>query len=78
MNVPFIDNDAIWQVADGFRSSEALAGHDTPPIDMLYVVDVIMRFDVIDIPDLMADLRMDAAIVPGEKTIYVDSDAIRG
>jgi hypothetical protein len=78
MNVPFIDNEAIWQVADGFRSSAALTEHDMPPIDVLYVVDVIMRFDVIDIPDLMADLRMDAAIVPGEKTIYVDSDSIRG
>ena len=78
MNVPFIANEEIWRVADTFRSSEALTGHDMPPIDVLYVVDVIMRFDVIDIPDLMVDLRMDAAIVPGEKTIYVDSDAIRG
>lgn len=36
-----------------------------------------MRFDVIDIPDLMADLRMDSAIVPKENTVYVDRDAIQ-
>lgn len=77
MNVPFIENEAIWREADAFRSSPTLTGHDTPPIDVLYVVDVIMRFDVIDIPDLMADLRMDAAIVPDEGTIYVDRDAIQ-
>ena len=78
MNVSFIDNETIWRTADGFRLSKDLAGHDIPPIDVFFIVDVIMRFDVIDIPDLMADLRMDAAIMPGEKAIYVDRDAIQG
>ena len=55
-----------------------LAGNDMPPVDVLYIADVALRFDVIDIPNLFADIRMDAAIVPGERTIYVDRDAIEG
>lgn len=78
MNVAFIDNETIWREADNFRSARDLVGHDMPPIDVFYIIDVIMRFDVIDIPDLQTDLRMDAAIVPGAKVIYVDRDAIQG
>ncbi len=78
MNVPYVENEAIWRAADDFRTSAELAGNDMPPIDVLYIVDVALRFDVIDIPDLFADIRMDAAIVPGERTIYVDRDAIEG
>ncbi|MBI3986561.1 MAG: ImmA/IrrE family metallo-endopeptidase [Lentisphaerae bacterium] len=78
MNVSFLDNETIWRTADDFRLSKDLAGHDLPPIDVFYIADVILRFDVIDIPDLQADLRMDAAIVPGQKTVYVDRDAIQG
>lgn len=78
MNIPFIDNETIWQTADDFRTSKDLTGHNMPPIDVFYIVDVVMRFDVIDIPDLMVDLRMDAAIVPAEKAIYVDRNAIQG
>ena len=78
MNVSFLDNESIWRTADHFRLSKELTDHVMPPIDVLHIVDVIMHFDVIDIPDLMAVLRMDAAIVPGEKTIYVDRDAIQG
>jgi len=78
MNVSFLDNEVIWQKADEFRASNDLAGHEDPPIDVLYVVDVVLGFDVIDIPGMAADLRMDAAIVPLAKTIYVDRDAIDG
>ena len=61
MNVPYVDNEAIWRAAGDFRTSAELAGNDMPPIDVLYIVDVALRFDVIDIPNLFADIRMDAA-----------------
>lgn len=78
MNVTFLENETIWRAADDFRATKEFCGHATPPIDVFYLVDVIMRFDVIDIPDLFSDLRMDAAIVSTERTIYVDRDAMQG
>ena len=78
MNVPFLENEVIWRKADEFRASSDLRGHDEPPIDMLYVMEVALGFDVIEIPGMSADLRMDAAIVPRAKTVYVDREAIDG
>ena len=78
MNVPFVENEAIWASADAFRVSAELAGHEMPPIDVMYIVDVILRFNVIDLPDLRVDLNMDAAIIPEERTIYIDRDSIQG
>ena len=76
MNIPFIENEEIWWQADAFRASSEMEGNNLPPIDVLYIVDVALGFDVIDIPNLFSDLQMDAAIVPGEKAIYVDKDAL--
>ena len=78
MKIRYRSNDDIWRVADEFRDQEALGGVNMPPIDVLYVVDVAMRFDLVDLEDLFADLRMDAAIVPSSKTILVDRDALLG
>ncbi len=78
MRVPYVESEEIWRQADDFRASAELAGNDMPPIDVLYIVDVALRFDVIDIPNLFADIRMDAAIIPNERTIYVDREAIEG
>lgn len=61
MKTEYISNEDIWRAADRFRESAELTEFNMPPIDVLYIVDVIMRFDVIDIADLFADLRMDAA-----------------
>ncbi len=72
----YIENDQIWAVADAFRESPLLADCKIPPIDVLYVVDVILRYDVVPIPSMLADLRMDAAIVPGHKIIYMDQDSL--
>lgn len=75
-NIEFLSNEAIWQAADGFRESAPLSGHNLPPIDVIFIVDVILKFDVIDIPDMFADLRVDAAIVPAERAIYMDREAL--
>jgi Zn-dependent peptidase ImmA (M78 family) len=78
MKISFLKNEEIWRAADEFRESVALEGVNVPPIDVLYIVDVVMRFDLVDLEDLFADLRMDAAILPAEKTIFVDRDALHG
>ena len=50
MNVPYyVENEAIWRAADEFRASAEVVGNDIPPIDALYIVDVALQFDVIDI-----------------------------
>ncbi|MDD5676806.1 MAG: ImmA/IrrE family metallo-endopeptidase [Kiritimatiellae bacterium] len=78
MNTPveFLENEAIWEAADKFRESAQLSGHNRPPIDVVYIVDVVLKFDVIDIPEMFTDLRMDAAIVPSEQAIYMDREAL--
>lgn len=74
MNVPFLEYEAIWKIADEFRDSPQLHGYNIPPIDVLYIVDVVLGFDVIPISSLFTDIRMDAAILPGQKEIYIDRD----
>jgi len=71
-----MNRSAIWEKADAFRVSPALKGNNVPPLDMMYVVDVALEFDVVEIPNMTADLRMEAAIVPLEKTLYIDQEAI--
>jgi hypothetical protein len=78
MKINFLNNDEIWREADQFRERADLVGANIPPIDILYVVDVILRFDLIPLEDLFVDLRMDAAIVPASRTILVDRDALLG
>lgn len=67
-------NENIWRAADDFRNLAEMSGYNIPPIDVLFIVDVVLKFDVIDIPGLFADLRMDAAIVPAERAVYVDDN----
>jgi hypothetical protein len=76
MNVPFLEYEAIWKIADDFRDGPQLHGYNIPPIDVLYIIDVVLGFDVIPTPSLFADIRMDAAILPGQKEIYVDRDSM--
>lgn len=78
MNTPveFLENEAIWKAADKFRESALLSGHNMPPIDVIYIVDVVLKFDVIDISEMFTNLQMDAAIVPAERAIYMDREAL--
>lgn len=71
-NVELLDNQAIWRAADALRNSHELSGYATPPIDVIFIADVLLKFDLIDIPDMFADLRMDAAMVPAEHAIFID------
>jgi len=38
IKVPFLENAAIWQKADDFRTSLAPEGRDLPPINILFVL----------------------------------------
>ena len=76
MRVDFLENEAVWRSADALRNAVELQGHNVPPIDVMYVVDVQLRFDVIEIDGLFDDIGMDAAIVPTGKTLYIDRNSL--
>lgn len=78
MKIRFMNDEEIRRIADDFRNNPPLDDVNTLPIDILYIVDVVLRFNLVDLPDLFADIRMDAAITPGDKTILVDRDALLG
>ena len=74
-NIRYRDDAEIRRAADGFRESAALRGHNIPPIDVIYVVEIILRLDVIPLPNLRADQNIDAALLPDLTGFYVDEDA---
>ena len=65
----------IWAAADGFRASAALRGHAPPPIDVIYIADVILKLDPIPLPNLFTDQKIDAALLPDLTGIYIDEEA---
>ncbi|MCG3149634.1 MAG: hypothetical protein PCFJNLEI_03099 [Verrucomicrobiae bacterium] len=74
-NVRFRDNPDIWRAADAFRESVELRGHHVPPVDVIYIAEVILKLDVIPLPDLFARQKIDAALLPDLTGFYVDEDA---
>ncbi len=73
-SVKYRDKAAIWRAADEFRESSDLRGHDIPPIDVIYIAEVILKLDVVPLPDLFADQRIDAALLPDATGVYIDED----
>ena len=77
IKVPFLENAAIWKRADDFRKSLAPEGCDLLPINILYVADVILKLDIIELPDLFASQHIDAALLPDLSGIYIDQEELR-
>jgi len=75
IKVKFRDDETIRRAADEFRASDALRGFDVPPIDVIYIAEVILKLDVIPLPDLFADQHKDAGLLADLSGIYVDEDA---
>lgn len=77
VKVPFLDNAVIRKRADDFRMSLAHENCDGPPIDTVYVVDVILKLDIIELPDLFLSQHIDAALLPDLSGIYIDQEELR-
>ena len=75
INVPFRYDKDIWAAADEFRNSPDLCGLATPPVDVIYIAEVILKLDVIPVEDLFARQRMDAALLPDLTGFYIDKEA---
>jgi hypothetical protein len=73
--VKYRDRQSVCRAADDFRDSVELRGHHVPPIDVIYIAEVILKLDVIPIPDLFADQKLDAALLPDLSGFYIDEDA---
>jgi len=73
--VKYRDKPAIWRAADDFRDSTELRGHHIPPIDVIYIAEVILKLDIIPIENLFADQKIDAALLPDLSGFYTDEDA---
>lgn len=74
-NVSYRDKPAIWRAADEFRESAELRGHHIPPIDVIYIAEIVLKLDVIPLPNLRADQNIDAALLPDLSGFYIDEDA---
>ncbi len=74
-SVRYRDKAALWQAADDFRESVELRGHHLPPIDVIYIAEVILKLDVIPLENLFAEQRIDAALLPDLSGFYIDEDA---
>jgi Zn-dependent peptidase ImmA (M78 family) len=74
-SVRYRDKAALWQAADEFRESAELRGHHFPPIDVIYIAEVILKLDVIPLENLFAAQRIDAALLPDLSGFYIDEDA---
>jgi hypothetical protein len=77
IRAPFLENGAIWKKADDFRKSLEPEGCDVPPINILYVADVILKLDIIELPDLFDSQHVDAALLPDLSGIYIDQEELR-
>jgi hypothetical protein len=77
IKIPFLDNIIIRKKADDFRMSLASEGCDDPPIDTLFVVDVILQLNIIELPDLFVSQHIDAALLPDLSGIYIDQGELR-
>lgn len=73
--VKFRSDEEIQHEADEFRASPLLIGHDVPPIDVIYVAEVLLKLDVIPVRDLFAQQHIDAALLPSLSGIHIDEDA---
>lgn len=74
-NVRYRDDAAIRRATDEFRDSADLRGHNIPPIDVIYIAEIILKLDVIPIQNLKADQNVDAALLPDLSGFYIDEDA---
>jgi len=68
-------NDELWAAADRFRVSVLDEGSE-PPIDVIYIVDVMLKQDIVPLPGLFAEQRMDAALMPDLCGFYVDEGSL--
>jgi hypothetical protein len=64
---------AIWDRAEEFRKEHSELG--TLPIDVLTVIEIRLKLDIIPFDRLLKKYSVDAAVVPDFSGIYVDKES---
>lgn len=67
----------VWSIVEEFRSTYPLELSDLP-VDVLTVIEIHLRLDVIPFDNLFRKYSVDAAIVPDFSGIYVDKRSYQG
>ena len=49
-----------------------MQGHNLPPIDVIYIAEVILKLNVVPVPDLFADQHIEAAIMMDLTGFFID------
>ena len=70
------DKNDVWSAVEEFRAKHP-NDLDQLPVDVLTVIEVQMRLDVIPFPGLLMKYSVDAAVVPNFSGIYVDADSYK-
>jgi hypothetical protein len=71
-----LTHEELWAAADRFRASVKVEEGSEPPIDVIYIADVVLKMDIVPLPGLFAEERMDAALMPDLSGFYVDEGAL--
>lgn len=73
--VKFRSEEEIRAAADTFRTSKELKGFEIPPLDVIYIAEVVLKLDVVPLKNLFAEQHIDAALMPDLSGIYIDDAA---
>ncbi len=67
----FIKKETIWSIVEEFRSSRTLDLHSVP-VQILELVELDLKFEIIPTPDLLEGNNIDGFLLPDMNRIYVD------
>ncbi len=71
ISIPFLDEDIIENKANQFRDK---FWNNIVPIDIVKIIELKMKIDIIPLPGLQKLCDVDALITSDWKNIYVDND----
>lgn len=71
-NLPWLNYDEVRAAADEFRTSHGYDDEVAYPIER--VVDVVLGLDIVPLPGLYRQFRINGYLTPDRSAIYVDAD----
>ena len=70
-----MDIENTWLKAEQLRATHFPPPKNTIPVDVLWLVELGLGLDIIPFDDLYAKYKVDAAIAPDHKGLYVDAES---
>lgn len=66
---------SVWDKVEAFRERYLAKDRSALPVDVFSLVELTLQLDVIPFDDLFSKYRVDAALTPDFKGIYVDAES---